>query len=187
MLLILVGASAWSQAFAPAQVPAAVARGMREKFPAVMTADWKLKSDKHYEADSVLEGIDDAAKFSASGKWPEPEYAISRSAVPKAVLDATAAKFKVYKITEIQQLERWNDMRPVFEIHVENAEEMVRIQFGADATILNQSAQRQPTNAKSILPPPEAESLRAYALRASAPQAPDTGLPSRSSTKGLAS
>jgi hypothetical protein len=55
---------------------------MRETFPAVKTAEWKLKSDKNYDAEFVLQGIDSAAKFSASGKWLESEYAIRRPACP---------------------------------------------------------------------------------------------------------
>jgi len=136
------------QSTKPPAVPAGVAQAMRVKFPAVKTVEWKLKNDKNYEAEFSLKGIDYAVKFDGSGRWLESEYAIPRSAVPKAVLDAIAAKFKGHRITEMQRLERWNDSHPVFELHVENAKEIVKIQFGADAAILSQSSKPQPIKAK---------------------------------------
>jgi hypothetical protein len=148
ILLAIVCTPAWSQVLASDQVPAVVAQAMRVKFPTVQTVEWKLKTDKNYEAEFSLKGIDYAVKFDASGKWLESEYAIPRSVVPKAVLDATAAKFKGYKITEIQRLQRWNDERPVYELHLENTKDIVKIQYGADAAILSQSSKPQPGKAK---------------------------------------
>lgn len=137
-----------SQQLAPAQVPAVVTQAFHARFPAVKTVEWKFKTDKNYEAEFTEKGTDYAVKFDAAGKWLESEYAIPRSAVPKPVLDVTATKFKGYTITEIQRLQRWNDERPVYELHLENTKDIVKIQFGADAAILSQSSKPQPGKGK---------------------------------------
>ena len=140
--------SASSQQVAPVRVPAVVTKAFQAKFPAVKTVEWKLKTDKNYEAEFTVKGTDYAIKFDPAGKWLESEYSIPRSAVPKPVLDVTATKFKGYKIVEIQRLDRLNDSRPVYELHVENTKEIVKIQFGADAAIQSQSSKPQPAKGK---------------------------------------
>jgi hypothetical protein len=73
------------------QVPAAVQHGFQAKFPAVKLAEWKLKSDKNYEAEFTLKGTGIAVKFDSTGKWLETESAVplshgailSQSAKPK--------------------------------------------------------------------------------------------------------
>ncbi len=137
-----------SKQVASAQVPAVVTQAFHARFPAVKTVEWKLKTDKNYEAEFAVKGTDYAVKFDAAGKWLESEYAIPRSAVPKPVLDVTATKFKGYKIAEIQRLERLNDQHPIYELHVENAREIVKLQFGADGAILSRSSKPQPAKAK---------------------------------------
>jgi hypothetical protein len=146
--LILIGvtcSTAWSQDLKPAQVPAAVMQGLRARFPSVKTAAWKLKDDKNYEAEFTEKGVEYAVKFDTTGKWLESEYAIPGSAVPRPVLDAVASKFKGYKTTEIQRLQRWNDDRPIYELHVENAKEIVKLQFGEDGAVVSQSSKPQPS------------------------------------------
>jgi hypothetical protein len=133
-------APAPAQTLTASQVPAAVQHGFQAKFPTVKLAEWKLKSDKNYEAEFTLKGTDIAAKFDSTGKWLETESAIPLSQVPQAVRDALAARFKGYKVVETQTLQRWNESAPVYEMHVENARETVKAQFDAGGAILNQSA-----------------------------------------------
>jgi hypothetical protein len=58
-----------AQALTADQVPAAVKQGFEVKFPAVKQTEWKLKSDKNYEAEFTLKGTEIAAKFDSAGKW----------------------------------------------------------------------------------------------------------------------
>lgn len=148
ILLAVLCSPASSQVLAPAQVPAVVTQAFHARFLAVKTVEWKLKSDGNYEAEFTEKGTDYAVKFNPAGEWLESEYAIPRSAVPKPVLDLVASKFKGYRITEIQQLQRRNDERPVYELHLENAKEIVKIQCSADAAILSQSSKPQPGKGK---------------------------------------
>ena len=131
------------------QVPAAVKQAFQTKFPAVKRAEWKIKTDKNYEAEFTLKGTDIAAKFDSAGKWLETESAIAPSKIPQAVRATIAKQFKGYKVVESQVLQRLNEARPIYELHLENAKEIVKAQFSDGGAILNQSAKPNAAETKS--------------------------------------
>ena len=152
LAIFLVTASlsqpARSQAVTANRVPAAVKKAFQRKFPAVRVVEWKLKSDQNYEAEFTLHRTDIAAKFDLTGKWLETESGVSRSTIPAAVLGTVAKRFNGYKVVETQTVQRWNENRVVYELHLENAKEVVKAQFDEDGTILNQSAKSKSNKAK---------------------------------------
>src|SRR5207302_8796960 len=85
-----------------------------------------------------------AAKFDITGKWIETESAIPRSQPPTLVTAAIARDFKRYKIVETQTVQRRDETRLIYEVHLENAAEIVKLQLYADGTILNRSAKEKP-------------------------------------------
>src|ERR1039457_5078715 len=129
------------------QVPPAVKQTVQARFPTVKTVAWKLKSDKNYEAEFTLKGTEIAAKFDTAGKWLETESAITRSQVPKAVRTAAAAKFPGYQVIERQTVQRCNEEPLVYELHLENAKEVVKAWFSAEGAVLNHSAKPKPDKA----------------------------------------
>jgi hypothetical protein len=139
---------AWAQAVAANQIPAAVKNAFQLKFPAVRVVEWKIKSDNNYEAEFTLNRTDIAVKFDSTGKWLETESTVSRSTIPAAVRDTIAKRFNGYKVVETQTVQRWNEQRIVYELHLENAKEVVKAQFDEDGTILNQSAKPKSSKAK---------------------------------------
>ena len=147
-ITVLLPLAAASQALTSDQVPALVKQAFERKFPAVKAAAWKLKSDKNYEAEFTVKGIERAVKFDAAGKWLETETAISHSKVPKAVRKAADNQFSGYKVTETQSLQRWNEDSLAYELHFENATELVKAQFSADGTVLSKSSKPKPDKAK---------------------------------------
>ena len=74
----------------------------------------------------------------------ETESAIPRSQLPTTVSAAIAEKFRGYKIVETQTVQRWDETRLIYEVHLENAAEIVKLQLYADGTILNRSAKEKP-------------------------------------------
>jgi hypothetical protein len=138
--------SAWAQDLAPAQVPPAVRQSVQGRFPAARDVAWKLKTDKNYEAEFTLKGTEIAAKFDAAGKWLETESAISRSQVPKAVRTAVAKQFAAYKVVERQTVQRCNEERLIYELHLEGAKEVLKVWLSADGAVLSQSAKPKPAN-----------------------------------------
>jgi hypothetical protein len=131
-----------------AEVPAAVRQAFQARFPAVRSAEWKRKSDQNYEAEFTLKAVEIAAKFDSGGKWLETESAIDPSKVPQRVQEAIAHKFNGYKTVETQIVERPNEERQIYELHLENAQQIVKAQFDADGAILNQSTKPKPAKEK---------------------------------------
>lgn len=131
-------------ALSVAQVPDAVKRTFHEKFPTVQTPGWSLKTDHNYEAEFTVQQVEMAVKFDPSGKWLETETTIQLSAVPQAVQNTVAAQFKDYKIVETQSMQRANEQRLIYELHLDNGKQIVKAQFSAEGAILAQSAKPKP-------------------------------------------
>jgi hypothetical protein len=93
----------------------------------VSAVEWKLKEDKNYQAEFTLKGVEVAAKFDVKGKWLETETAIEQSALPRKVSRAIAKQYKGYKIIETQKIELAGDKPILFEVHLKNAEEIVKV------------------------------------------------------------
>lgn len=138
--------SAWAQELAPELVPPAVKQAVQARFPTAKAVAWKLKTDKNYEAEFTLKGTEIAAKFDATGKWLETESAISRSQVPKAVRTAGAKQFAACKVVERQTVQRCNEERLIYELHLEGAKEVLKVWLSADGAVLSQSAKPKPAN-----------------------------------------
>ena len=139
MTLMLSG-TALAQIITAKQVPPVVKESFQARFPAIKRAQWKFKTDRNYEAEFALKGIEIAAKFDSTGKWLETESASIRSRVPAAVLDTISEYFEEYKIVEIQTVHRWNEERLLWEIHLDGSNEFVKAQFDNNGRILSQSA-----------------------------------------------
>src|SRR5207248_388890 len=152
VIIVIAGAvpAVCAQVLSTNHVPAKVRQAFRAKFPAVRFAAWKIKSDGDYEAEFTLKRKEIAAKFDVSGKWIETESAIPRSQLPTALSAAIAQEFKGYKIVETQTLQRWDETRLIYEVHLENAAEIVKLQLYSDGTILNRSAKEMLRRKESV-------------------------------------
>lgn len=122
------------------QVPMAVKKAFAEKFPATQAGEWKLKSGAIYEAEFTLRGAEVTAMFDSAGKWLETEVAIDPDKVPKEVSTAAASQFKGYQVIETQSIERPGEPGLSYELHLENAVEIVKTQFSSAGALLKQAA-----------------------------------------------
>jgi hypothetical protein len=133
-------AEAAKAALPAAQVPVAVRQAFQAKFPTVKTVSWTLKSDKNYEAEYLVKGAEVTVKFDPTGKWLETESAIPASQVPEHLRQVLATRFSGYKVIETQTMQKWDDPALIYEIHLENAKEILKALFHADGALLSQSA-----------------------------------------------
>ena len=138
-ITLLLSGTAFAQIITANHVPPGVKESFQVKFPAIKRAQWKFKSDRNYEAEFALKGTEIAAKFDSSGKWLETESAAFRSEVPAAVYDTIFKLFKHYKIVEIQTVYRWNEEGMLWELHLDSAKEIVKVQFDSNGQIINKS------------------------------------------------
>jgi hypothetical protein len=122
---LLAGCISHSAPKAPQPIPDAVTQAFAEKFPEVKSAEWKRKSDNKYEAEFTRSGAEIAAKFSPAGAWLETETAIPASQVPPAVSQTVAGQFKDYRVIETQSVQRANEPRLLYELHLDNNQEIV--------------------------------------------------------------
>ena len=139
-ITLLLSSTVLAQIITANQLPSIVKNNFQVKFPAVKRVQWKIKTDKNYEAEFALKGVEITAKFDSTGKWLETESATFRSTIAIAVLDTIAKCFIGYKIVEIQTVHRWDEDRVLWEIHLDGMNEIVKAQFDNNGTILSQSA-----------------------------------------------
>jgi ribosomal protein S26 len=139
----LVVPGVFAQSLTSEQVPPAVIRGLHEKFPNIRSATWKLKSDGNYEAEFTRNRREIAAKFDPTGKWIETESAIPRAQLTAAVAATIARRFKGYQIVETQTVVRSDQARLIYEVHVANYVEIVKVQLYDDGTIVTQSTKQK--------------------------------------------
>lgn len=129
-----------AQPLSPGKVPAKVRKAFQAKFPKVSQVEWKLKGDKNYEAEFMRGGVEVAVKFDSRAKWLETETAIEPSELTKEVRRMLATKYKGYKIIETQKVERAGDKRILFEVHLENAKEVLKVLLRRNGKVTSQTA-----------------------------------------------
>ena len=124
-------------------VPANVKQSFESRFQRIRRVEWKLKNDQNYEAEFKLRGVEVAAKFDSTGKWLETETTITQSDLTRAVRATIMRDFRGYRIIESQKLERCDDKENLFEVHVENAKEILKLQFSGNGTLFSKSAKQK--------------------------------------------
>ena len=131
---------AYGEPLTAEKVPTKVRQAFRVKFPEVKKVEWKLKDDKNYEAEFTQKDVEVAAKFDENGKWVETETAIAKTDLPKEVRAKISKEFKDYKVIETQKVERPDDKPVLFEVHLENPKEVLKLQLEANGTIAARSS-----------------------------------------------
>jgi hypothetical protein len=133
----------YGQSLPDDKVPAKVREAFRTKFPGVSTVEWKLKADENYEAEFKQKGVEVAAKFDDKGNWLETETAIEETGLPKEARAKISKEYKAYKIIETQKVERAGDKPILFEVHLENAEEILKVQLEERGAIASKNSKRK--------------------------------------------
>jgi hypothetical protein len=122
------------------KVPGPVKQALQDRFPDAGKVEWKISRDKDFEAEFILKSTEITVKFDPAGKWLETETQIPFSEVPKAAIDALVNTFKGYKIVETQSLRIYSDSKMIYEIHLDNNKEVLKVLLYADGMVLSQSA-----------------------------------------------
>jgi putative PepSY-like beta-lactamase-inhibitor len=142
----------WATVFAPAlraqvinarELPSAVRVGYAAKFPGTRKTEWKRKGDGSFEAEFDVRGVGIAAKFDSTGAWLETESDLKRNQVPATVTGAIGRQFAGYEVIERQRLEPRNGP-PLYEIHLQNRREVLKVQFDSGGSVIAQSSKPRP-------------------------------------------
>ena len=143
ILCAALAVAAAAQQLSADKLPANVTRSFESRFQRIRRVEWKLKNDQNYEAEFKLRGVEVAAKFDSTGKWLETETTITQSDLTRAVRATIVRDFRVYRIAESQKLERCDDKENLFEVHVENAKEILKLQFTGNGKLYSRSAKQK--------------------------------------------
>ena len=138
-LLACTVAGAASQKIRPAHVPAPVRHALQRRFPGLRRIEWKVKSDNNYEAEFRLKGVEVAAKFDPAGSWLETESAISKADLPGAVRESVSQRFHGYRIVETQTVERPGGKPILYELHLDNRWELLKLQLDRGGKVVSKS------------------------------------------------
>ena len=140
IVLASIPSAAWAQQVSADKLPVIVRQTCEAKFPRVRKVEWKLKSDHNYEAEFKRNGVEVAAKFDSNGKWLETETTIARRKLPTDVRAAISKKFGEHKIIETQTVERFDQKLLLYEVHLEDAKEVLKTLFEENGTLVSQSS-----------------------------------------------
>lgn len=133
----------FSQKLTDNQVPVVVKKGIKNKFPNTGKVEWKLKTDKNYEAEFKLNRIEIAVKFDSSGKWLETESEIKESQLPSAVRNVIAKDYLNYKIIETQTVEFPDGKEKLYEIHIKKGKEVVKLLLSGGGKTIDKKVKKE--------------------------------------------
>lgn len=116
------------------EVPKKVQDAFIVKFPNVNTVEWGKESDKEWEAEFEIKGVEYSASFMVDGTWKETEHIISKRNIPKNIKTVLKSEFAKYKIEEAELSE--TTMGSVYEFELEKGKENLEVVSDMKGTIL---------------------------------------------------
>ncbi len=128
--------SMFAQDIPQSQVPSLVLNSFQQKYPKAYDVEWELKGDLYkVEFEKSLLGDDVEVWFDKSGKVVRSKEEISKSELPKAILDKIDAEFKA---SIIKDVEKFIDNNTVsYKVEVKTIREEWDILFDEKGNILS--------------------------------------------------
>lgn len=117
LALILLSAGIYAQDSKKIDIPEAVQKAFKEKFPKVKNVQWEMEGEEEYEAEFKKEDKEVSALFAVDGTWIETETDIKPNEVPQVILDAIAEEYDDFTILEAEKIERADGMFYELEIN----------------------------------------------------------------------
>lgn len=137
ILALFIGVtSMFAQDIPQSQVPSLVLNSFQQKYPKAYDVEWELKGDLYkVEFEKSLLGDDVEVWFDKSGKVVRSKEEISKSELPKAILDKIDAEFKA---SIIKDVEKFIDNNTVsYKVEVKTIREEWDILFDEKGNILS--------------------------------------------------
>lgn len=134
--LVLGVANIFAQDIPQSQVPSLVLNSFQQKYPKAYDVEWELKGDLYkVEFEKSLLGDDVEVWFDKSGKVVRSKEEISKSELPKAVLDKIDAEFKA---SIIKDVEKFNENGTIsYKVEIKTIREEWDVLFDEKGNILS--------------------------------------------------
>lgn len=107
-----------AQDLAAKDVPAAVASGLKTRFPDAADVTWKKTKSGKYEADFKLSGTKAEAKFLADGKWDSSERRVDEAQLPAPAGDYIRKNYAAYQVDWVKWQEDADAAKNRYEVKV---------------------------------------------------------------------
>lgn len=134
--LVFGVANIFAQDIPQSQVPSLVLNSFQQKYPKAYDVEWELKGDLYkVEFEKSLLGDDVEVWFDKSGKVVRSKEEISKSELPKAVLDKIDAEFKA---SIIKDVEKFNENGTIsYKVEIKTIREEWDVLFDEKGNILS--------------------------------------------------
>ena len=130
-LILGLGIYAFAQ---QTSAPLRVQASFVKKFPNVKKVTWDKESEKEWEAEFKMDGIEYSANFLEEGTWKETEHEIKKNDIPESVLATLQTQFSGYSIDGVELLENPNGSQ--YEIGLEKEKEEIEVLIGTDGQLI---------------------------------------------------
>ncbi|HEX5624775.1 MAG TPA: PepSY-like domain-containing protein [Saprospiraceae bacterium] len=90
-----------AQKISQAVIPSTVLEAFKNKFPKVKKVVWEMESQRRYEAEFKLGGMEHSAEFDETGKWLGTAIDLPASKLPTAVKTEIKKHYPGFKLDEI--------------------------------------------------------------------------------------
>jgi hypothetical protein len=127
--LVLLGTQLPAQDLAAKDVPAAVASGLKTKFPDAADVKWKKNKSGKYEADFKVSGKKAEAKFLADGKWDSSERRVDVAQLPAPAGEYIKKNFAAYEIDWVNWQEEADAAKNRYEVKVKKDKADIELLF----------------------------------------------------------
>ena len=104
VLLLLGTGTIFAQDIPKSQVPSVIVNNFKKEFPKANDIEWEMQGDL-YNVDFEIGWFTDyEAWFTASGKLVKQTQEISKSDLPKAVINSIKTQYKEYRIEDAKKI-----------------------------------------------------------------------------------
>jgi uncharacterized membrane protein YkoI len=132
ILALVLLTTAAAQDIPSSNVPDAVFKAFKLKFPRTSKVDWELKGNE-YEAEFYIDKKEYKAIYSPSGKLLRYKGELKNNELPTLLKKAISNQFKGYRIDEAERVEK--NGRLFYQVKLEGAPRDEKVIFNSNGTV----------------------------------------------------
>lgn len=137
--LLLLANISFGQEIPQSQVPSLIVNNFQKQFPSISGVEWELKGDLYeVEFETGLLGKDHEAWYNKTGKLVYHKEEISKSDLPKKVLDKIGTDFGGYRVDDVKKITEGN--KTTYTLELKSFTEEWKVAFDKEGTVLSKIA-----------------------------------------------
>ncbi|SHM73519.1 Putative beta-lactamase-inhibitor-like, PepSY-like [Chitinophaga jiangningensis] len=137
IVLFAFAGYATAQDIPASQVPVAIVKAFKLKFPRTSKVEWEMKGNL-YEAEFKVDRREYKALYDAAGKLQTYKREISPNELPAAVRNAIATQYKGFHIDDADRLEK--NGKVYYQVDLDGKPHDEHVVFNANGTVANDVA-----------------------------------------------